>query len=56
VRSRSRRPPKQLGTGGKPVSGARMGHAKGKDNVKRRAARRKKTERLQAAKTAKKTA
>jgi hypothetical protein len=31
-----------------------MGHNKGKDNVKKRAARRKKTERLAAAKLAKK--
>jgi hypothetical protein len=29
-----------------------MGHSKGKDNVKKRAARRRKTERLQAAKVA----
>ena len=31
-----------------------MGHNKGKDNARKRAARRKKTERLQAAKAAKK--
>lgn len=43
---------KQLGSSARSVSGARpMGHCKGKDNVKKRAVRRKKTERLALAKS-----
>ncbi len=43
---------KQLGRWAMSVSGARpMGHCKGKDNVKKRAVRRKKTERLALAKS-----
>ena len=48
---------KQLGSLVRSVSGARpMGHCKGKDNVKKRAVRRKKTERLALAKSAAKAA
>ena len=48
---------KLLGTGGENVSvEPYMGHSQGRDNVKKRAARRKKTERLALAKNKKKAA